>query len=124
MGRHLVALLIMAHIDIPHLSLPFRFEQHTTEAKHAVVTEQDSIDDIANCVEMIIKTPAGWRDDNPDFGLPDLAFKTLPIRPDTIEQLMEEQEPRVVILAREQSDALDQLTTILTVELHARGGNE
>lgn len=113
----------MSHIDIPHLSLPFRFEAHAADG-HVVVSEQDSIDDIANCVELIVKTPLGWRDEAPDFGIPDLTFSVLPIGPQTIEQLLEEQEPRIIILVREQPDALDQLMTILNVELHARGGQE
>lgn len=106
--------------EIPHFSLPFRFERSGAHGMIAM-SEQDSIDDIANCVELIVRTPINWRDESPDFGIPDLTFKILPIRPETIEQLVSPLEPRVKILVREQPSRLDALVDILTVELQARG---
>jgi len=47
----------------PHFDLPFRF----LKSGGAVVSEQDSFDDVANCVEAICRTPQGFRVDNPDF---------------------------------------------------------
>lgn len=67
-------------------------------------------------------TPVGWRDDHPGFGIPDLTFKQLPIGPQTIEQLVSEQESRVAILITEEADRFDQLVDRIRIGLQARGG--
>lgn len=108
-------------IIIPHFDLPFRFQRQGASGQVAMV-EQDSMSDIANCVEMIAKTPLNWRDEAPGFGLPDLTFMKLPIRPETVEQSIAEQEPRIGILVREEPGLMDELVDKIIVELHARGG--
>ena len=56
----------------PHFSLPLRFGGVNGGA---MVNEQDTADDILDCVRAILYWPVGQRDDMPDFGLQDLAFK-------------------------------------------------
>jgi phage baseplate assembly protein W len=55
----------------PHFSLPFRFGGVNGAA---FVNEQDTSDDIIDCIRAILFWPVGQRDDMPDFGTLDLAF--------------------------------------------------
>lgn len=87
--------------DIPHLSTPFRF---VGAEAHAAEVEQDSIEDIAGCVEAIIRTRPGVRIETPDLGVSDPTFMTRssPARTDpaSIDALMSEievWEPRASI---------------------------
>ena len=58
-------------VTTPHFSLPFRFGGIRG---CAFVNEEDSAEDISDCVKGIIAYPVGTRDDLPDFGIPDLVF--------------------------------------------------
>jgi phage baseplate assembly protein W len=61
-------------VEVPHLSLPFRFEADNMGILHAAVNEQDSPDDIADCVQAILMCPLGFRLELPDFGVRDQTF--------------------------------------------------
>jgi len=111
----------MPHVDIPHLDLPFHYHTHQGIVTVATV-EQDSMSDIANCVETIMLTPIGWRDEAPTFGSPNLAFHKLPIGVNTVEQTVAEQEPRITMLISEEPDKLDQLVDRIKIELKGREG--
>jgi phage baseplate assembly protein W len=54
----------------PHFAVPFRFGANG----HADCVEQDSHDDVFQCVTAIINTPRGARLDLPDFGIVDPLF--------------------------------------------------
>jgi len=41
----------------------------------ALVNEQDSPEDIVDCIKAIIAYPIGVRHDMPEFGIPDLPFR-------------------------------------------------
>ena len=60
-------------VENPHFQLPFRFGGINGAA---FVNEQDSIEDVVQCVETIIQYPIGSRFDVPDFGIPDVTFKS------------------------------------------------
>lgn len=55
--------------DLPHFSLPFRFS-----GPAAAVNEQDSLDEIGDCVLAVLVCPEGFRIELPSFGLLDQAF--------------------------------------------------
>ena len=61
-----------ADIETPHFSLPFRFGGINGGV---VLNEQDSENDIVDCIKCIIAYPEGSRADEPEFGIPDLLFK-------------------------------------------------
>jgi phage baseplate assembly protein W len=75
--------------DIPHFSLPFRFA-----APQAATNEQDSIEEIADCVLAILACPAGYRVELPEFGLPDPVFSTPGVDTGVMRQVIETWEPR------------------------------
>jgi len=103
---------VVAVLLNPHFDLPFRI------AAHAVATvEQDSSEDIANCVECIIRTPNGFREDSPDFGLNDVVFSPIPMDTDALVAQIKAQEPRATVVIKEQPSLIDTLVDTLTVEV-------
>lgn len=89
---------------VPHFDLPFRLS-----GTSFAVAEQDSFGDIANCVEAIVRTPNGVRDDTPEFGLDDHTFDNRPLNIEQMTAQIENQEPRASVVLTEQSNFLDDL---------------
>lgn len=56
----------------PHLRLPLQF---TGINGGALVNEQDTPEDIIDCIKAIISYPIGSRHDMPEFGIPDMVFR-------------------------------------------------
>lgn len=108
--------------DIPHFAYPFRFVSDQSGV-HAEVKEQDTLDEIADSATVVMLTPLGWRDELPDFGAPDFAFKKVPLGEDVIEGIIEDQEPRALFAVKEQLGSYDYLIDYINVELNARGGS-
>lgn len=97
MDRSLVAILM-------HFDLPFRFLRG-----HAVTVDQDSLDDITNCVEAVLRTLKGQRTELPDFGLDDPAFQLQPINLQAITNAVLAQEPRASMLLDQAPDQFNYL---------------
>jgi|SRR5215472_7277139 len=96
----------------PHFDLPFKL---TLNGANTV--EQDTYEDVANCVECICRTPQGFRIDNFEFGFPNLELLSQPILTEDVEETVSEQEPRAVLLFTEQPDLVDVLIDRITVEI-------
>lgn len=75
--------------EIPHFSLPFRFA-----GPQAAVVEQDSLEEIADCLVAVLTCPQGFRVELPDFGLPDPTFSTPQVSRELLREVVEEWEPR------------------------------
>src|SRR5215831_3748801 len=99
-------------VDSPHFDLPFRLL-----STGAAVAEQDTYDDVANCVECIVRTPYGFRDDAPEFGFPSVELLQQPVITSEIREVVDVQEPRAVIVITERPDFYDQLIDRITVEV-------
>lgn len=82
----------MSSVEIPHLSLPLRFVPGQSKRMSAAVTEQDSMDEIADCVLAILLCPQGFRVELPEFGIPDPAFTDVDL--EQLREQIEEWEPR------------------------------
>jgi phage baseplate assembly protein W len=102
----------MPQADTPHFDIPFRFE-----GAAAPTVEQDSYEDVANCVETIIRTPLGFRANTPNFGLPNVLFDVQPIVTDDVTAMIAAQEPRSVLLFTETRDLVDALMDTIMVEV-------
>ncbi len=98
--------------DNPHFDIPFRLQ-----VAGAAVVEQDTYEEIANCVEVIIRTPYGFRDDTPDFGFPSLELRTQPLLTSEVREVVDQQEPRAAVLMYEMPDFYDVLIDKITVEV-------
>lgn len=83
-----------AEVQNPHLSLPFRFGGVNGGA---FVNEQDSTEDIIQCIETLIAYPIGSHPNVPGFGTPDVLFKSsalAPIIPDSLKTAILQWEER------------------------------
>jgi phage baseplate assembly protein W len=57
-------------VRTPHLAVPFQIV-----GKKAAVVEQDSSDEVAQCVYAVLGTELGSRLEEPDFGITDPSFR-------------------------------------------------
>lgn len=102
--------------DVPHLRVPLEF----VGGKLAVV-EQDSTEEVTQCVEAVLRYRKGERLTRPSFGVGDLTFRPiLPsgLRVDDLAAALEEHEPRLGVLI-EQS-AVSSSDAIMGVALRVR----
>lgn len=74
---------------IPKFKVPFKVENG-----QAQVIEQDTADEVAQCVEAVIRTEVGTRDDRPQFGIADVAFTQGDSAASVIRQAVNRWEPR------------------------------
>jgi hypothetical protein len=57
-------------MDVPQFSLPLRLQ-----GTGFALAEQGSSDELADRVNVLVRTPPGWLDGRPGFGLADQAFR-------------------------------------------------
>jgi len=96
-----------APTPVPHLALPLRL----VGSSFAEV-EQDTNEDIAVCVEAIVRTRPGDRDELPAFGVSDVAFGQVdaggrPVDSELLVSQIEVWEPRVRALVSQEPDRFD-----------------
>jgi phage baseplate assembly protein W len=80
---------------VPQFALPFR-----VIGGEVVEVEQDSPEEIGQCVEAILRTPEGTRIDEPEFGRPDETFAQLSTDSNATQYVaaVERWEPRASVL--------------------------
>lgn len=86
------------------------------------VVEQDSLEDVANCVITILATPVGSRDLAPDFGVVDMTFSNQPIGAQERSSilLIGGQEPRAIIEGTERFDINDPLIDVINLKISSQ----
>ena len=106
--------------DVPHFDLPFQLGP-----AGANVVEQDSLDDIANCVIAVALTHIGFRELAPTFGVPDFGLRKQPLGADDINNWISNQEPRAALVVEERQDRVDQLVDYINigVSIVTKGGS-
>jgi phage baseplate assembly protein W len=82
-------------VKTPHFVFPFRVLNGSV-----VVVEQDSEEDIRQCIYVSLATREGSRMEDPDYGVPDQLFKKLAIDPnaDAVLAAVEDDEPRAALV--------------------------
>lgn len=100
---------------VPHFDYPFRF---STASAHAVEVEQDSVEDIIDCIQTSLLTNKGDRIELPEFGISNPLFELQPLNLDDLYADVTDQEPRALVILSQQSDAVDALKAIVTMTLH------
>lgn len=85
--------------------------------------EQGSMDDVAGCVEVILRTPLGQRSELPEFGTQDPSF-TAPPDIDRLRRSTSEWEPRAEVTIDEitQEDAFEVGLKRVRMTVGTRGG--
>lgn len=87
----------MSNPDTPQIAYPFEI---LSSGKVREI-EQDSIDEIAMSVEMILRYPLGYREELPEFGAPDLTFTTAADTSQILADHVTRWEPRAPIFIEE-----------------------
>jgi phage baseplate assembly protein W len=87
----------MAKIRTPKFKVPFEIE-----GASAKYVEQDSTDEIAQCVDAVIRTKRGELVDEPEFGRPDLVFSEGDVDTVALSLLINEWEPRASFAVSEE----------------------
>jgi hypothetical protein len=103
--------------DTPHFNFPFDFKGTRVD-----VVEQDTLDDIVNCVQVVLRVHTGWRPEAPFFGVPDFTFMSQPIGANRVDDILVTQEPRASTLVRENPDVFDELINHLNIEIGLQEG--
>jgi phage baseplate assembly protein W len=93
----------MPRVEIPHLSLPLRYV-----GGRPAVNEQDSLDDVSDCVEAALRTRPGQRLEYPDYGTPEFVFAVQPLDMDDVIAHVLAFEPRAHLVAETAPDRLDE----------------
>lgn len=99
---------------IPKLRTPFRVTITGSGVK-AQVVEQDSIQDVTQCVYAILATPPGSRLDYPEMGVEDPTFSELDL--EDVRAMVETYEPRAEVLT---DSALDDAIQRVSVQVAVR----
>lgn len=99
-------------VIVPHYAMPFQITPDGAKA-----TEQDSLEEVRDCVANICAYRTGDRPEKPGFGIPDQTFSLN--GPDTqlLVSTIAAQEPRAQLAATADPSNLEQL--IATVDLTA-----
>lgn len=90
--------------SVPHFSFPLRL---AADGGLATV-EQDTIDDVAQCVRVLVDTAVGERVELPAYGIEDPSF-TEGIDRDEIRRAVDEWEPRAALMIESEPDQYDEM---------------
>jgi phage baseplate assembly protein W len=89
-------------VTTPHLATPFRLV-----GGRVAVVEQDSIEDITQCVAACLSTPLGSLVDLPELGIPNELFRQITeVDTDVLLAAVEDCEPRAALLAEAEFEDL------------------
>lgn len=90
-------------IKTPKLAFPFQRGSYH---------EQGSDDEIFDCIEVLLSTELGEREEVPDYGVPDQAFRQNGADIGAILEVVDEWEPRAAVSIQREAleDFVDQLT--------------
>lgn len=109
----------MPHLypQAPHFAIPFKIGPVGHGAPTALVTEQDSEEEVMDCIEVILRYETGYRIEKPSFGTPDLTFSEPAVDTSRIAEAVEEWEPRAEALITAEPDLIDVLISRVKVEV-------
>lgn len=104
---------------IPHFALPLRLAGGTF-----ATVEQDTVDDVAACVEAIVRYPRGHRTDVPEFGIDDPVFALDGADPEDLLDDVREWEPRADLLVEDLgNDGAEAFLQQVAITVRAARGN-
>lgn len=97
---------------IPHIALPVRMI-----AGRVAAVEQDTLDELATRVEVVVRYQPGDLDHDPEFGVTDETFRQGGPDPDVYLAAIGRFEPDVDALAEADPDRLAELTGRVRIDL-------
>lgn len=76
--------------------------------------EQDSDEDIVQCLKAILRHRPGDRADIPEMGVPDMTFEEQPLALSGVQEVLRRHEPRVDVLLTQDPETIEQLVAEVT----------
>ena len=106
---------------IPHVALPFSFVGQGPGGVNC--NEQDSLDDIYDCVQSIVRCPRGYRPELMQFGVDDQTFSEGDkINLDILSDQVSTWEARADNLYEQAPDRFDEMMDIVKIRVAKIGG--
>lgn len=96
-------------IEAPHFSYPYAIGR-----AGSAVCEQDSPADLVARASNVAVCTIGFREDDPDFGIPELLFKSVPLDGSGVQEAIA-QWAELDVSASEHAEALQTATRIIAV---------
>ncbi|MCU1500593.1 MAG: hypothetical protein JWM47_4546 [Acidimicrobiales bacterium] len=100
--------------DIPHFKFPF---QRSPDGKTVDVVEQDTVEHVMTCEEVIVRCPLGFRIERPEFGWPFPEFQTGDIDLSALEAALADLEPRGSANSQQWADVVHAAVRHIEVEV-------
>jgi phage baseplate assembly protein W len=107
-------------VEIPHFKYPFRLIRGAAGTVAPEVVEQDTADEVLDCVEIALLTVVGERVDMPTFGIDPPVFQQQPIDMNIVGAQISAHEPRAEFAAEQHPDELDIRIARVTAEFRSR----
>lgn len=108
----------MTYPDRPHFSYPF---VRGADSKIGVA-EQDTLEHVNACVNVIIRCPLGFRQERPEFGWPFPEFQTIPIDLGPLEDALTRFEPRATPTISQYADAAEDAVQHVSIDERVEDG--
>jgi hypothetical protein len=99
-------------VTTPHFAFPYNFNAKG----QSVVVEQDSPGDLLARAANVAVCPVGFREDNPEYGIPSLLFQTVPLDIHGTQEAIA-RWAELSLQVSEHAEALRQATRIITAEV-------
>lgn len=110
----------MPILNTPQIAFPFEIMPSGTVRE----VEQDTLDEIAMSIEIILRFPLGSRYELPNFGVPDLSFR---LSTEDLASILAEHvlrwETRARIFIEERPDQWNQMVRDFTIRVEGRMGS-
>lgn len=110
----------MSDIDTPQFDLPFRLGADG----QPVEVEQDSLEEVSDSVETLLRTPVGSLEEEPDYGVNDPAFEEGAVDVDELQAAIGQWEQRADVLIEEDPELINTLARRVGVNIQSRAGEE
>lgn len=101
--------------DAPQFDLPFRLGSDG----QPVETPQDELQDVTNCVQVLIRTPLGFFPEQPDYGTVEGTFEE-EVNLDDLQAAISQWEERADDMIEEDPDMLDYFVRNVNIKTSAR----
>jgi hypothetical protein len=105
-------------MGVPHFRIPF----HVGPSGAVDVVEQDSVEEVAQCVQVLVNTRIGQRIELLDYGIPDPVFQEEQFGHSAIPlATIEKWEPRALTQVSDTINSADELLRELNIEVRTHG---
>jgi phage baseplate assembly protein W len=85
--------------DLPHFAFPF---VRSGVRGTVVVVEQDTLEHVDACCQVIVRCPTGFRLERPEFGWAWPEFRNAPVNPSSLVSGLRKWEPRAINVRAEE----------------------